>query len=74
MAIRRAKDLIYLAAESGANAAKFQHFDAKTIVSDYGFKNLKNKLSHQKTWNKSIYSVYEDASIDLNWTKALYIM
>tara|TARA_Y100000022_G_scaffold197646_1_gene206535 strand:+ start:1631 stop:2695 length:1065 start_codon:yes stop_codon:yes gene_type:complete len=69
--IERAKDLIYLAAESGANAAKFQHFDAKTIVSDYGFKNLKNKLSHQKTWNKSIYSVYEDASIDLNWTKTL---
>ena len=69
--LERAKDLIYLAAESGANAAKFQHFDAKTIVSDYGFKNLKNKLSHQKTWNKSIYSVYEDASIDLNWTKVL---
>ena len=30
-----------MAADSGANAAKFQHFQADTIVSDYGFKNLK---------------------------------
>ena len=30
--IERAKDLIYLAAESGADAAKFQHFKAKSIV------------------------------------------
>ena len=42
--IERAKDLIYLAAESGANAAKFQHFQAKTIVSDFGFKSLKQRL------------------------------
>jgi N-acetylneuraminate synthase len=33
----RAKELIYLAKESGATAAKFQHFRAETIVSDYGF-------------------------------------
>ena len=35
--IRRAKKLIKLAAKNGANAAKFQHFKAETIVSDYGF-------------------------------------
>jgi len=38
--IGRAKELIYLCAESGADAAKFQHFQANMIVSDYGFKNL----------------------------------
>ena len=38
--IERAKDLIFLAAEKGANAAKFQHFNANSIVSDYGFKNM----------------------------------
>ena len=35
--LNKAKDLIYLAAESGADAAKFQYFKAETIVSDYGF-------------------------------------
>ena len=39
--LSRAKELIYLAAEAGADAAKFQHFKADTIVSDYGFKSLK---------------------------------
>ena len=70
--LEKAKDLIYLAKEAGADAAKFQHFKAKTIVSDYGFKNLGSKASHQKNWNKSIYEVYKDAEIPLNWTETLY--
>ena len=36
----RAIDLINLAKDAGADAAKFQHFSARTIVSDYGFRNL----------------------------------
>ena len=39
----RAKKLIKLCSQNGANAVKFQHFSADTIVSDYGFKNLKKK-------------------------------
>ena len=66
--LERAKDLIFLAAESGADAAKFQHFNAKTIVSDKGFRQLGDKLSHQSTWKKSVYEVYNDASINLDWT------
>jgi len=66
--IERAKKLIYLAAEAGANAAKFQNFFAKTIVSDYGFKSLKKKLSHQSKWKKSIFQVYKDAELPLWWT------
>ena len=65
--IQRAKSLIYKAAECGADAAKFQHFQAKSIVSDFGFKQLKLK-SHQATWKKSVFEVYNDASVDLNWT------
>ena len=38
--LSRAKKLIRLCAKAGANAAKFQHFKAQTIVSDKGFKNL----------------------------------
>lgn len=36
----RAKELIHLAAEAGADAAKFQHFQAGKIVSDFGFRAL----------------------------------
>lgn len=69
--IERAKDLIYLCKEAGADAAKFQHFAAKTIVSDYGFKNLGSQLSHQSKWNKSVYEVYNDASLKADWTPIL---
>ena len=37
--LERAKMLIHLAKEAGADAAKFQNFRAPKIVSDYGFKN-----------------------------------
>ena len=69
--ITRAIDLIFLAAEAGADAAKFQHFQANTIVSDFGFKNLGTKLSHQAQWGKSVYDVYKDASVSLEWTMAI---
>jgi len=69
--LKRAIKLIRLAAKSGANAAKFQHFRADTIVSDIGFKKLGSKLSHQKTWKKSIFETYKDASINLKWTAIL---
>ena len=45
--LSRAKDLIYLAAEAGADAAKFQPFQAKTIVSDKGFRDMGGMQSHQ---------------------------
>ena len=69
--IERAKDLIWSAAEAGADAAKFQHFEAPTIVSDYGFKALGSKASHQSSWAKSVYEIYEDATLNINWTETL---
>ena len=69
--IERAKDLIYLSAEAGANIVKFQHFTAPTIVSDYGFKQLKKQLSHQSSWKKSVFEVYEEASLNIDWTNTL---
>jgi sialic acid synthase SpsE len=69
--IERAKALIYLAAEAGADAAKFQHFRAETIVSDVGFKSIKNQKSHQTSWSKSVFDVYKDASVSLDWTPIL---
>lgn len=67
----RAKDLIYLAAEAGADAAKFQHFKAESIVSDFGFKHLGSQQSHQSNWTKSVFDVYREASISLDWTPIL---
>ena len=68
--LRRAKKLIRLCAKAGADAAKFQHFKAETIVSDYGFKKI-GKISHQKNWKKSVFDVYKSASINNKWTKIL---
>jgi sialic acid synthase SpsE len=67
----RARHLIRLAAEAGANAAKFQHFTAATIVSERGFSELGEKLAHQSSWNKSVVQVYEEASLPLSWTEEL---
>jgi len=69
--IERAKDLIYLCAEAGADSAKFQHFTASTIVSDQGFKSLGGQQSHQSKWKKSVFDVYQDASINQDWTPIL---
>ncbi len=69
--LNRAKDLIYLAAEAGADAAKFQHFKADTIVSDLGFKSLGSQQSHQAEWKKSVFEVYKEASVSLDWTEEI---
>ena len=67
----RAKELIYLAAEAGADAAKFQHFKAETIVSDYGFRKITGIKSHQTKWDRSVFDVYKDASVSLEWSETL---
>jgi len=67
----RAKLLIRLAKEAGADAAKFQNFDAPKIVSDYGFTHMNAQVSHQATWKKSVAEVYRAASIPFEWTTTL---
>lgn len=69
--INRAYKLIELAKEAGADAAKFQNFQASKIVSKVGFEKLGAQLSHQSSWKKSVYEVYEDASVSLDWTPLL---
>jgi len=69
--LERAKSLIRLAKEAGADAAKFQNFSAPKIVSDYGFKHMNSQVSHQATWQKTVFQVYEGASISLDWTPIL---
>lgn len=66
----RAKKLIRLAAEAGANGAKFQHFKANTIVNKKQFDRLE-KTAHQRKWGTSVYEVYKKASINNEWNKKL---
>ena len=67
----KAKALIRLAAEAGADAAKFQHFKAETIVSPKGFDALGGKLTHQSSWKESVYDVYKKAELPIEWTSDL---
>ena len=69
--LERARHLIRLAKEAGADAAKFQHFTASKIVSDTGFRALGDQVSHQASWKKSVTQVYEDASVPSDWTSEL---
>ncbi len=69
--LERAKLLIRLAKDAGADAAKFQNFRANQIVSDYGFKSMNQQVSHQSNWKKSVYEVYQGASIPFDWTPIL---
>lgn len=69
--LERAKMLIRLAKEAGADAAKFQNFSAPKIVSDYGFRHMGGQVSHQASWKKSVVEVYAAASIPFEWTLKL---
>lgn len=69
--IDRAFKLIELAKEAGADAAKFQNFKAGKIVSDQGFRSLGGATTHQAGWKKSVFEVYQDASVSDDWTPRL---
>lgn len=69
--LERARLLVKLAKEAGADAAKFQNFHAPKIVSDYGFKSLGGQQSHQSKWKRSVFEVYQSASVPDDWTPIL---
>ena len=68
--LERAVDLISLAAQAGADAAKFQNFRGPEIVSDYGFSHM-NARSPTRQSGKSVTEVYNDASVPFEWTPVL---
>lgn len=68
----KAKELIFAAADAGADAAKFQHFRAETLISKKGFELVGGQIAHQSNWEKSVYEVYEAAETKISWTEELY--
>ena len=69
--LERALALLSLAKDAGADCAKFQHFRAEHIVSDYGFRSVGGQQSHQAAWQNSVFEVYADASLPWEWTEPL---
>ena len=69
--LSRALELIHLAKEAGADCAKFQHFEAKSIVSDVGFSGDLAAVSHQTGWKKSVYEIYDQYHTKLDWSQRL---
>ena len=70
--LKRAKELIKLCKEAGADVAKFQHFKAETIVSKQQFdRDNNNWKTHQSNWKKSVFEVYEEASVNSDWNQQL---
>jgi sialic acid synthase SpsE len=67
----RARELIWRAAEAGADCAKFQHFLSGKIVSGRGFEDLGAQVAHQSSWKASVVEVYDQYHTRRDWTQAL---
>jgi sialic acid synthase SpsE len=66
----RAKMLIDLAKDCGADAVKFQCFTADMIISKEGFEGL--RMGFQAKWGKSVYEVYKSAEFPREWHDELF--
>lgn len=70
--LSRAKDLVWIAKEAGADCAKFQHFLADKIVNDVEFKKIESVKTHQSEWKKSVSEIYDHYHFRREWTKEIY--
>jgi len=68
--IDRAKNLIDLAKECGADAVKFQCFLADNIVSKERFAGF--KMGFQAKWAEPVYDVYRRAELPRDWILELF--
>lgn len=68
---QKAFDLIGLAADAGADAVKFQHYTAGSLVNPYGFSAMQGNVAHQKEWSRSVFDTYDNASLPVEWTAEL---
>jgi len=66
--LSKAKKLIKLAKESGADAAKFQSFITEELLSKKGFED---KSSFQARWRKPVWQTYKDAELPRKWHREL---
>lgn len=70
--LERAKELVWLAKESGADCAKFQHFLADKIVNDLEFSKINELKTHQSDWSDSVSKIYDHYHFRREWTAEVY--
>ncbi len=63
--LEKAKEMVDLAIEVGADAVKFQSFIAEKIICKEAFQNL--SLSFQSKWKKGVWDVYKTAEFPREW-------
>lgn len=68
--VERAKMLIDLAKDCGADAVKFQCFTSDKIISKEGFDKL--RMGFQAKWEKSVYEIYKSAEFPREWHDELF--
>lgn len=66
--LKRAKHMVDLVVEVGADAAKFQTFKAETIINKEAFKT---RSSFQAKWDKPVWEVYKDAEFSFEWHREI---
>jgi len=66
--LKRAKHMVDLAVEVGADAAKFQTFKTKTIINKEAFKE---NSSFQSKWDRPVWDVYKSAEFPVEWHKEI---
>ena len=70
--LSRAKELVWVAKEAGADCAKFQHFLADKIVNDIEFEKINKLETHQSTWKSSVSEIYDKYHFRREWTEDIY--
>ncbi len=70
--LSRAKDLVWIAKEAGADCAKFQHFLADKIVNDVEFSKINSLQTHQSDWKSSVSEIYDQYHFRREWTEEVY--
>ncbi|GAH57749.1 unnamed protein product, partial [marine sediment metagenome] len=68
--IEKAKNLVDLAIEVGADAIKIQSFIAEKIICKEAFDGL--QLSFQSKWGKSVWEVYKAAEFPREWHEGIF--
>ena len=68
--LQRAKMLIDMVRDCGADAVKFQCFATDKIISSEGFKDL--KMGFQAKWGKPVQDVYKSAEFPREWHNELF--
>lgn len=66
--LKKAKRLITLAKNSGADCAKFQSFLTEELLSKTGFDK---KTTFQSRWDKPVWDVYKQAELPREWHEEL---